>query len=412
MAEFTSKVNSAIRSWFNRKILEFKKEWRTQYKDVKPSRIALNMALVIIGTILLSFNTSIFMVPASIISGGNSGIALVIEAVVKLCGGSLDAIGGINTLITILTVFFFILGLLIVGFDFTLKTGISTVVYPIFVWVFDAIRDAPGMEWMRLENYFVGESLEATGGAAAQGNAGVVLVAGLIGGVILGLGVALAFKGGGSTGGTDCLIIAISNHTRLKANTVSIIIDASIVIIGICVVQDLVSGAVSILSAIICSVMIKTLFVGSQSMYKAEIISSRWKEISDAINRDMGRGTTIYPAKGGYTGADRYVVSVSFTREEYNDLVKLIQGTDASAFVTVSSVSEVRGYGFSYDDDESIKQIPEKGKRKIADSFKRAEKEARKADQAKAKDIKKDVDRVIKQEKRERREERKGENKQ
>ena len=180
MAEFTSKVNSAIRSWFNRKILEFKKEWRTQYKDVKPSRIALNMALVIIGTILLSFNTSIFMVPASIISGGNSGIALVIEAVVKLCGGSLDAIGGINTLITILTVFFFILGLLIVGFDFTLKTGISTVVYPIFVWVFDAIRDAPGMGWMRLENYFVGESLEATGGAAAQGNAGVVLVAGLI----------------------------------------------------------------------------------------------------------------------------------------------------------------------------------------------------------------------------------------
>ena len=106
------------------------------------------------------------------------------------------------------------------------------------------------------------------------------------------------------------------------------------------------------------------------------------------------------------------MVSVSFTREEYNDLVKLIQGTDASAFVTVSSVSEVRGYGFSYDDDESIKQIPEKGKRKIADSFKRAEKEARKADQAKAKDIKKDVDRVIKQEKRERREERKGENKQ
>ena len=408
MADGTSKFNAAVKSWFNRKVLAFKKEWKTQYRDPKPSRVVLNILLVIIGTILLSFNTSIFMVPASIISGGNSGIALVIQALIERCGGSLDAIGGINTLITLLTVFFFILGLFIVGFDFTLKTGISSIVYPIFVWVFDALRGAPGMEWMKLETYLADPNISEVG--AKGGNAGVVLAAGLIGGVILGLGVALAFRGGGSTGGTDCLIIAISNHTRLKANTVSIIIDASIIIFGIGLVQDLVSGAVSILSAIICSVMIKSLFVGSQSMYKAEIISSRWREISDAINRDMGRGTTIYPAKGGYTGADRYVVSVSFTREEYNDLVKLIQGTDASAFVTVSSVNEVRGYGFSFDDDESIKQIPEKGKRKIADAFKRAEKEARRADQAKAKDIKKDVERVIKQERRENREKRKSEN--
>ena len=398
---FFLSITDWLRSWGQRKKDEFRRELRKQYLNTEPSKIALNIFLVILGTALLSFNTSIFMVPGNIISGGNSGIGLVFEAVFESCGVSLEGIGGINTVITLITVFFFVLGFFIVGLDFTVKTAISTLVYPAFIYLFDFIRGLNGMDWIRLETYLDQAVTDQYGVVAQAGNAGVILAAGLIGGVIMGLGVSLAFKGGGSTGGTDCIVIALSKKTRMKANTASVLIDSIIILLGICLVRDLVSGCVSILSAIICSVMIKNLFVGSQGVYTANIISAKWREISDAINRDMDRGTTLHLAKGGYTMADRVVVTVSFTRDEYSDLVKLIHEKDAAAFVTILSVSEVQGHGFSLDDGDEPKQLPKKPRKRVSDSYRKAEREAQRADQSKERELRKSIHRVLKEDRRE-----------
>ena len=382
----------SFKNWGRNLIYNFKKEFKKQYIDTPPKKVVQNMLLVIAGSIILAFNASILLVPADIISGGNSGIALVIAAIVKLCGGNLDAIGGVSTVIIIVTIFFFILGFFIVGLDFTLKTAVSTIVYPAFVWIFDQLREVPALHWIKLEEYFNGAATPHAPSAYPA-----VIAAGLIGGVLLGLGVALAFRGGGSTGGTDCLIIAISSRTRLQANTISIIIASTIILIGICIMQDLVGGIMGIIAAIICAFLIGRFFVGAQTLYTAQIISNRWKVISNQINKEMERGTTIFPARGGYTGTERYVVSVSFTREEYNDLLKLIQSIDPSAFVTITAVSEVQGHGFSLDDGDEPILLPEKS-RSSTDN-KKAKMLNEKAIKAKEKDIKKDVERVIKQDK-------------
>lgn len=386
-----------FRDWLDKRIIAFKKELRAEYIDEKPINIFKNILLVIIGNILLSFNSSIFVLPVGVITGGNTGIAIIIEGIVEKCGGSLESIGGVNTVITFITIFFFILGLIFVGFDFSLKTIISTIVYPVFIYVFDWLRGLDGMDFLRVETYF-GEEF-ASNPSESPNYYAVLLICGLICGIILGTGVGLAFKGGGSTGGTDALIMAIDRHTKMSASTASFLTDSCIILVGLFVCQDLLGSAVGIFASLLAAIMIGKIFVGNDTSYTASIISCRWADISHAINTDMGRGTTIYSAKGGYTGIERKVISVSFVRDEYRDLLKLIHSFDPSAFVTISRATEVRGVGFSIDDGDEPLKLPEKAS-KSADS-KRAEKSYSKIEAKQEKDIRKHVNKVIKEEKKE-----------
>ena len=329
----------------------FVREFRKNYLEEKPRQIVKNILLVILGNILLAVSSAFFIIPTDLVSGGVSGLAIVVDEIVTAAGGSTDFMGGINTLVTIFTVFFFLLGIFIVGWDFTMKTAISTLIYPAFLWIFQAVRDISWMDWIRVENYTIG--------AYETIDYGILAIIGLFGGILMGMGVALAFRGGGSTGGTDCLVIAISRRTKIKANNVSVAIDTVIILVGIFLSRDLIDGLIGILAAGTCAVMISWFFVGSQHSYTATIISPRWKEISDAINSEMVRGTTIYPAKGGYTGDIKQVVSVTFNDREYPDLARIIHRYDPHAFLTVSETHDVRGLGFTWEDEDAMEREKE-----------------------------------------------------
>lgn len=393
-------------SWAWRKYLKFKAEFQREFLSERPSRLIQNILFVVVGNIILAFAASIFLIPANIVTGGTSGIALVIMKIVSLITGNPVAtsygIIDINFIITLLTIFFFILGLFIVGFSFSLKTLISTIVYPIFVYIFDLIRNIqPGQNWLRLENYVRNGNF--TDYLNTPNVVAIYILAGIFGGALMGLGVALSFKGGGSTGGTDCIIIALDKHTRFKANTISVLIDSIIIIIGMIVNQNLLLGLIGILSAVITAFMIGKVFVGSSSILHADINSIRWKEISDAINHEMERGTTIYEAKGGYTGLERKVVSVYFSKDEYRVFMRILDNIDKSAFVTISTVSEVQGYGFSYNDEDRPKKIAESYPKESIEKFESKEKkENAKIEAEKEKQLRKDLKAVKKQERKER----------
>lgn len=394
----SEKIKNWFSTFFDSRILALKKEIKKEYIDEKPINIFKNILLVFIGSVLLSLNSSIFIIPAGVITGGNSGLALIIEGILKLCGTSSDTIGGINTLVTIITVVFFFLGLILVGFDFSIKTALSTVVYPLFLWFFDWLRGLKGLEFLRIETYL---QIEAGADPASSPNYyAVLLICGLIGGVILGTGVGLAFKGGGSTGGTDALIIFLSRHTKMSASAASLLIDATIIILGLFVVQDLLLSMVGIFASIICAIVIDKIFVGRDTTYTATVISSRWQDISRAINIEMGRGTTIYSAKGGYTGIERKVISVSFVRDEYRDILKIIQSLDRTAFVTISSATEVQGVGFSLDDGDEPIKLPKKASKGSTKSKKPLD-DYEKVEQKQEKEIRKHVNQIVKSDKKE-----------
>lgn len=337
-------------NWFQRKIEEYKNDFRKTYLSVPPRKVMRNIGLIIMGNILLAFTTSFFLVPGKIVTGGNSGIALIIMKIIEVAtGGNQPAWLDTDFIILLCTIFFFILAFILLGFSAAIKNTVGAIVYPTFVYIFTIIRNIEPLHVLRIEEYM--NSFENHIQNTGYDPATVTLISGLIAGVLMGFATSLAFKGEGSAGGTTCLVVFFSKHTTLKANTVSIIIDSIIIISGMFTYQNILNGIIGILAALFSAYVIEKVFVGGNQALHAEIVSKRWKEISDAIHNEMHRGTTIYTAQGGYTGTERKVVYVSFSRQEYNRFMDIVTTEDPGAFVTITSIYDVSGgYGFAKKD--------------------------------------------------------------
>ena len=295
--------------------------------------------LVIVGTFLVSFGNVAFLVPLDINAGGLSGVAVVVRYFINDPNGKILAY---NLVVDIASVVLWLVGLLFIGKEFALKTLLATIVFPIANWLFTA---CPGVS-DALRNF--GELIKTIANGPTAGN---FLLAGLFGGTLVGAGVALTFVGGGSTGGVDVLTFMLEKYARIRQSIASFIIDGTIVIVGlfILVTQDsdfLLPCLSGIVSAFLTAVVIEFIYNGSQTSYQVDIISSKWEEISQYAQDELGRGTTIIPAKGGYQGEERVILRIVFEKRQYNKIKSFISKTDPKAFVTFTRTNAVFGEGF------------------------------------------------------------------
>lgn len=337
-----NKQNRA-KEFFSKRWLSLKTSFTREFIEPKKSEVLKSIFWIILGNLLLSLGAALFLVPGDINTGGTSGIAITIDFFYKLATGqNLNTIIDIKHIITICTIFFFILGYILLGAGFSLKTLISTIVYPVGLYLFDYLREViviNGKKIFYLEDYWKVLGYDKTS---------VIILAGIFGGMLMGAGVAFSFKGGGSTGGTDCIPVWLNRKFHIPASIASFFTDFVIIFTGLFASQDLIVFLTGLVGSLLCSLVIERVFSGNSSSYCAEIISSKYREISDAINTKLIRGTTIYEAEGGYTGATRKVVKVSFTRSEYREIIRLIKSIDKYAFITITNVEEMHGNGFSY----------------------------------------------------------------
>ena len=129
--------NFFLGQWFTLKTSFYK-----EFIEPKKSELFKSITWIVIGNLLLALGASLFLVPGEIVTGGTSGIAIIIQQFYNMAtGNDLNSIIDINHIITISTVFFFILGYFLLGFGFTLKTLISTIIYPLGIYLFDFLRE-------------------------------------------------------------------------------------------------------------------------------------------------------------------------------------------------------------------------------------------------------------------------------
>ena len=287
-----------------------------------------NFLIVILGTAILAFGTAIFIVPFDLITGGVSGIAIILSNLIPL---NLS----IDFYISILTWSLFILGLIFLGKQFAAKTLISSLFYPIFFFLFYKLVD-PNI----LNGIFVLQN--------SQYQDIAVLIASIFGGVFVGLGCALSFLGGGSTGGVDILAFMICKwFKRLKSTHVIFLIDAIVIIMGVFAIGDIVLSLIGIISAFVCSMLIDKVFLGSSTAYVAQIVTDKSELICKQVINKMDRTATILDAKGAYSGQQKQIVIVSFSIREYATLINIVNQTDSKAFVTVYRAHETHGEGWT-----------------------------------------------------------------
>ena len=113
--------------------------------------------------------------------------------------------------------------------------------------------------------------------------------------------------------------------------------------------RDLVLTLLGIVCAFITALMIDKVFLGRSREFIANIISEKSAEINRQIIDKVDRSTTVINARGGYTGREYDILMVSFTMNQYADILRIVNEVDRNAFVTVHPAHEISGEGFSRD---------------------------------------------------------------
>lgn len=291
-----------------------------------------NIFLVILGTFILAFGTAIFLVPSDLVTGGMSGIAIVANAIYEIPTGSLP-FNSIDIYVFILEWVLFFLGLIFLGKEFTLKTLLSVILFPIFLALCQKLVSKDVFNGFFIIN--------------DEGYTSIILCA-LFGGICNGAGVAVTFIGGGSTGGLDILALILCKIFKRCKNSVMIfVLDAAVVILGVFVLKDFILSLLGIIAAILCAFFVDKIFLGQTQAFTAHIISEKWDEISKALIEATDRSTTIVDVVGGYTGTPRKMIIISYTIDNYALVNKIVSLIDKKAFMTITRAHEINGEGWT-----------------------------------------------------------------
>jgi len=287
-----------------------------------------NIFLIICGTVILSFGIAVFIIPFDLVSGGVSGSAIIIDKFLPHSFITIDLI------IAILSWGLFFVGLIVLGRAFALKTLISTIIYPPSIAFFSRLIEGELGELLNLK----GSDFSAT----------APILAALFGGVLIGVGCALTFLGGGSTGGTDILAFVLCKiFKRLRSSVAIFAIDAVIILGGLFVLKSLPLTLLGTITAFVSVIVIDKVFLGESQAFVAQIISQKEKLLRSEIIEKLSRTTTEISAVGGFTGERQTMLMVSFTLGQYADLLSIINRVDKTAFVTIHRAHEISGKGWS-----------------------------------------------------------------
>lgn len=279
-----------------------------QHKGITKTKLAKRIFFIILGAVLMGVGIEEFLVPNRILDGGIVGISIILS---HLTGWRL------GLFIFVLNIPFFFIGYKQIGKTFALSTLLGITVLSLTT---SFLHDWP---------VFTEDLLLAT----------------VFGGIVLGAGVGIVIRYGGSLDGTE--ILAILANRRLPFSVGEVIMFFNIFIFG---TAGFVFGwdraMYSILAYFIAFKTIDIVIAGLDESKAAWIISEQHKEIGDAILARLGRGVTYLTGEGAYTGDDKKVIFCVITRLEEAKLKSIVEELDESAFLAVGNIAEVRGGRF------------------------------------------------------------------
>lgn len=274
-------------------------------KKKKVVRHIIKYFLIFIGTILAAAGLEFFIIPNRMIDGGIVGISIMLSYLTKIPLGVLT--------------FAFNLPFLFFGYK---QIGKTFVISSLFA-------NASLSFWVSIFHPIPGLTQD-------------MLLAAVFGGIILGVGVGITLRYGGSLDGTEIVALIFSKKSPFSVGQIVMFFNLFILSsAGLLFGWD--KAMYSLIAYFIAYKVIDITIDGLEEEKAAYIISDNWKEIGEAITARLGRGVTFLKGKGGYTMDDKTVIYSVVTRLEVAKLKTIIQDLDENAFVTINDVTDVMG---------------------------------------------------------------------
>ena len=270
----------------------------------------VDCAVIAAGAVLMGVALSVFMVPFKLAPGGVSGLATVLHYLAGL---------RVSVLIPLINIPIFIIGIIRLERDFLVKSVFGTVVLSIATET-AAILPPPTSD---------------------------PLISAVFGGAVMGIGISAVLSRGGTTGGTDILVLVIRrSFSEVSVGRLYLLIDGAVIAMAGLAFS---SGEVifySAVSLVVSTYMTDAALEGLNLARLVYIISDSNREICDRIYAELKRGVTGLNSVSMYSGRSGRILMCVIRKGQLSKLKKIIQDIDKDAFVIICDAKEVMGSGF------------------------------------------------------------------
>lgn len=298
----------------------------------KVKNLLIDCLCVILGSGLLALSIDVFTAPNNIAPGGVSGISTMLNYLFDFPIGLTSFLINIPILIW---------GIVEIGYKFLIKTISAVAISSILIDVLDGV----------LPKYN-----------------GDIIVTSLLAGLAMGVGLALVFLRGATTGGTDMIARLLGKRLRhLSMGKLMLAVDGVIVVVSALVFRSIENALYA------CIVIVVSSFLIDKILYGADVgtgkvfyvISPKTRDIGERILKEMDRGVTYIRSRGGYSKEEGEMLFCAVRRFEVYTINEIIRSVDRDAFVIVGDAGEISGEGFkeTHSDDKPLKEIIKKIKK-------------------------------------------------
>lgn len=283
-----------------------------KHKGMHWTDIIKRVIFISIGAVLMAVGLELFLVPNQMTDGGIAGISIILSHVTGI---------PLGVFLFVLNLPFLIIGYKQIGKTFALSTLLGIVVMSVGTILLHPVEP------------FVTNSFLAV----------------VYGGVILGIGVGIVIRFGGSLDGTEIVAILFNKKTPFSVGEIVMFFNLFIMLVA-GFVFSFEKAMFSLIAYYIAFKMIDITIEGLNDSKSVWIISENYKDIGDALLSRLGRGVTYMNGEGGFSGDEKKVIFTIITRLEEAKLKSIVEEHDPQAFLAIGNIHDVKGGRFKKKD--------------------------------------------------------------
>ena len=296
--------------------------------------------LMTLGMSLYSFGWICCILPANAAGGGATGLSLLIY---HITGGAIS----IGTMVLIINAILLIIAGFVVGWNFGIKTIYCVVTMSIVMHFLQV--------WFTVPDGWVAQMITIRDSLTNVPNGTIVdlfnlqnrLLSAILGGICSGVGVALCFQQGGSTGGSDIVVMIVNKFYTISYGKFIRYTDGIIIASALFLPEVGIDGVIyGFVMVAVFSYTVDMILSGNQQSNQIFIVCKDYQAMADAINNEAKRGATIIDAMGWYSKDNSKIVMCVCRKRDLAMVLKVVRGVDPDAFITIGSVMGVYGKGF------------------------------------------------------------------
>lgn len=290
-------------------------------KKINWKSLAMDVLFILAGSVCYAVAIGMFSAPNNIAPGGLTGIATLLNYLLPWID--------IGTATIVMNVPLIIASWFILNKSMVARTLCGIVVSSVLT----------DLAQPYVENLFLSSIVK-------EGGYDPLLVC-IFGGALLGLGVGLIMRRGGTTGGSEVISrLFEKKYPHMSVGTLILCVDAIVITLSAIVYGQIENALYAVVFVFVGSQIIDRVVYGGRSGKMIMIMSKKQPEITQAVMTKVNRGVTLLKSQGGYSGQDQNTMLVAVRKDEVFRLRKTVFAIDPDAFLMMLTTDEVRGLGF------------------------------------------------------------------